>query len=272
VVATKGGMDMAGANGPDWGARASRRYLRRALEARIAQAAGEGAAILDVGGCSTRPGAEEASADEELRRVLMAVEIIRGRMPAMPVSLDTWRASVAREVLARLGPCIINDISAGERDPDMIPLVAAAGVPFIAMHMRGIPATMNLLTDYDDVGADVEEYFVRRLAALAVAGVERVVVDPGFGFAKTTAQNYELLAALPRLKALGRPLLAGLSRKRMIYNVTGGTPESALAWTCALNWQALAAGARILRVHDVREAVDVVKLFEYYDDRGKGHS
>ena len=246
--------------------------LREAVADRAERAVAEGAAILDVGGCSTRPGADEVPADEELHRVCVAVEAIRERWPAMPVSIDTWRASVARGVMERFGPCVVNDISAGELDPQMIPFVAETGAPYIAMHMRGNPSTMASMVDYEDVAREVEEYFVHKLAALERAGVRRVVVDPGFGFAKTTAQNYALLRALPRLAALGRPLLAGLSRKSMIWKALGGTPETALAGTCALNWQALCGGAQILRVHDVREAVEIVKLFEYYNDTSERNS
>ncbi|MDR2885309.1 MAG: dihydropteroate synthase, partial [Rikenellaceae bacterium] len=175
-------------------------------------------------------------------------------------------------MLDRYGPCIVNDISAGGADAAMLPLVAAAGVPYIAMHMRGTPTSMHDMTMGEDVGGEVLRYFERKLETFDKLGITRVVIDPGFGFSKDLRQNHELLRALPRLAALERPLLVGVSRKSMIWKVTGGTPQTALAGTCALHWQALLSGATILRAHDVQQAVDVIKLFKYYDDTGKGHS
>lgn len=230
----------------------------------VDQAVEEGAQILDVGGYSSRPGGREVDAAEEFRRVRFAMEIIRARHLEVPVSIDTFRSAVARQAMDAFGDCAINDISAGEADPEMVPLAASRGVPYIAMHMRGTPADMSEMTDYDDVVADLAAYFEAKLARLRAQGVERVVVDPGFGFAKTTAQNHRLLAGLDRLAALGAPLLAGVSRKSMIYKVLECTPEEALTGTTALHWQALQGGARILRVHDVRAAADVIKLYEYH--------
>ena len=233
--------------------------LREAVEA--------GASVIDVGGYSSRSGAADVPPAEELRRVSLAVEVIRNEYPEMAVSVDTFRASVAEGVISRFGPCIVNDISAGELDADIMGVAARYGVPYIAMHMKGDPKTMQSLTDYKrDITAEVVAYFEARVAALLAAGIarEHLVLDPGFGFAKTTEQNYELLAGLHRLCALGYPVLAGLSRKSMIYRVLGVTPAQSLAGTVALGWECLRQGAAILRVHDVREAVDTVRIFNAY--------
>ena len=223
--------------------------------------------IIDVGGYSSRPGADEVSPGEEWRRVELGVEAVRRLAPGMAVSVDTFRSEVAARAIERFGPLIINDISAGELDPAMPAVAAKYGVPYIAMHMKGDPKTMQSLTDYKrDITAEVVAYFEARVAALLAAGIarEHLVLDPGFGFAKTTEQNYELLAGLHRLCALGYPVLAGLSRKSMIYRVLGATPAQSLAGTVALGWECLRQGAAILRVHDVREAVDTVRIFNAY--------
>lgn len=237
------------------------------VERRVREAVAEGASIIDVGGYSSRPGADEVPPEEEWRRVELGVEAVRRLAPGMAVSVDTFRSEVAARAIERFGPLIINDISAGELDPAMPSVVAGAGVPYIAMHMKGDPKTMQSLTDYKrDITAEVVAYFEARVAALLAAGIarEHLVLDPGFGFAKTTEQNYELLAGLHRLCALGYPVLAGLSRKSMIYRVLGVTPAQSLAGTVALGWECLRQGAAILRVHDVREAVDTVRIFNAY--------
>lgn len=237
------------------------------VERRVREAVAEGASIIDVGGYSSRPGADEVSPGEEWRRVKLGVGAVRRLAPGMAVSVDTFRSEVAARAIERFGPLIINDISAGELDPAMPAVAAKYGVPYIAMHMKGDPKTMQLLTDYKrDITAEVVAYFEARVAALLAAGIarEHLVLDPGFGFAKTTEQNYELLAGLHRLCALGYPVLAGLSRKSMIYRVLGVTPAQSLAGTVALGWECLRQGAAILRVHDVREAVDTVRIFNAY--------
>ena len=237
------------------------------VERRVREAVAEGASIIDVGGYSSRPGADEVSPGEEWRRVALGVEAVRRLAPGMAVSVDTFRSEVAARAIERFGPLIINDISAGELDPAMPAVAAKYGVPYIAMHMKGDPKTMQSLTDYKrDITAEVVAYFEARVAALLAAGIarEHLVLDPGFGFAKTTEQNYELLAGLHRLCALGYPVLAGLSRKSMIYRVLGVTPAQSLAGTVALGWECLRQGAAILRVHDVREAVDTVRIFNAY--------
>lgn len=237
------------------------------VERRVREAVAEGASIIDVGGYSSRPGADEVSPGEEWRRVKLGVGAVRRLAPGMAVSVDTFCSEVAARAVERFGPLIINDISAGELDPAMPAVAAKYGVPYIAMHMKGDPKTMQSLTDYKrDITAEVVAYFEARVAALLAAGIarEHLVLDPGFGFAKTTEQNYELLAGLHRLCALGYPVLAGLSRKSMIYRVLGVTPAQSLAGTVALGWECLRQGAAILRVHDVREAVDTVRIFNAY--------
>ncbi len=237
------------------------------VERRVREAVAEGASIIDVGGYSARSGADEVSPGEEWRRVKLGVGAVRRLAPGMAVSVDTFRSEVAARAIERFGPLIINDISAGELDPAMPAVAAKYGVPYIAMHMKGDPKTMQSLTDYKrDITAEVVAYFEARVAALLAAGIarEHLVLDPGFGFAKTTEQNYELLAGLHRLCALGYPVLAGLSRKSMIYRVLGVTPAQSLAGTVALGWECLRQGAAILRVHDVREAVDTVRIFNAY--------
>ena len=237
------------------------------VERRVREAVAEGASIIDVGGYSSRPGADEVSPGEEWRRVKLGVGAVRRLAPGMAVSVDTFRSEVAARAIERFGPLIINDISAGELDPAMPAVAAKYGVPYIAMHMKGDPKTMQSLTDYKrDITAEVVAYFEARVAALLAAGIarEHLVLDPGFGFAKTTEQNYELLAGLHRLCALGYPVLAGLSRKSMIYRVLGVTPAQSLAGTVARGWECLRQGAAILRVHDVREAVDTVRIFNAY--------
>lgn len=246
----------------------SRRATDDDIARAVATAVEQGAAIIDVGGYSSRPGADDVSPEEEFRRVARGLKIIREAYPQMIVSVDTFRADVARRVVAEFGAVIVNDISAGELDPDMIPVVAELGVPYIAMHMRATPATMQQYTEYDDVTDAVKEYFAAKLTQLRAAGIADIIVDPGFGFAKSTRQNYQLMGRMDELLDFGCPLLSGISRKSMIYKVLDVEPEKALAGTVALNWESLRKGASILRVHDTRQAADVVKLFNYYRDNG----
>lgn len=242
------------------------------VERRVKEAAAEGASIIDVGGYSSRPGADEVPADEEWRRVELGIGTVRRLAPGAVISVDTFRSEVAARAIEKFGPLIINDISAGELDPQMPAVAARYGVPYVAMHMKGDPRTMQTLTDYKrDVTAEVVAYFEAKTADLLATGIRRenIILDPGFGFAKTTEQNYDLLAGLHRLCALGYPVLAGLSRKSMIYRVLGATPAESLAGTVALGWECLRQGAVILRVHDVQEAVDTVKLFDAYRQNSK---
>lgn len=237
------------------------------IERRVGECVAQGAAIIDVGGYSSRPGAGEVSPDEEWRRVEVGISAVRRLTPAAVVSVDTFRASVVERACERFGEIIVNDISAGELDPAMLATVARLEVPYVAMHMKGDPRTMQSLTDYRrDIVAEVCDYFRRRVVELQAAGIraERIILDPGFGFAKTVEQNYRLLAGLHELCALGFPVLAGISRKSMIYMVLDASPADALAGTVALGWEALRQGAAILRVHDVREAVDTVRIFNRF--------
>ena len=253
----------------------SRRATDDDIQSAVAGAVAGGAAILDVGGYSSRPGAAEVSPEEEFGRVARALRIIRDGYPDIPVSIDTFRASVARRTVEEFGPCVVNDISAGQLDPEMIGAVAALGVPYIAMHMRGTPSDMQSLTDYGgDIVGSVKEYFREKIAQMKVAGIAdgNIILDPGFGFAKTTEQNYELMAHMHELLEFGYPILSGISRKSMIYKALGTTPAEAAAGTAALNWESLRQGALILRVHDTREASDIVKLYsifeKYAEDEG----
>lgn len=233
---------------------------RNADSAAIERALTEGADMLDLGAYSSRPGAPDVSVDEEWARLSACLAAARRLDPDIPVSVDTFRAEVARRALEE-GADIINDISSGTLDPAMFPLVARTRAPYIAMHMRGTPATMQQLTDYapqGGVAAAVIAFLAEKIAELEALGAGDIIVDPGFGFAKTAEQNYELLRALPLVGAtLGRPLLAGLSRKSMFWRPMGLTPADVLPATCAANMAALSAGAAILRVHDVAAAVQV---------------
>lgn len=244
----------------------------QAVECRVREAIAEGASIIDVGGYSSRPGADEVPLEQEWRRVALGVEVVRRLAPDATVSIDTFRSEVVLRTVGRFGPVIVNDISAGELDPGMIPAVAKLGLPYVAMHMKGDPRTMQSQTSYGrDITGEVVAYFEAKTGQLLRAGVrrDRIILDPGFGFAKTLEQNYELLAGLHRLCALGYPVLAGVSRKSMIYRLLGVTPSEALAGSVALGWECLRQGAAILRVHDVREAADTVRIFNRFASNRK---
>ncbi len=220
----------------------------------------EGATFIDVGGYSSRPGADDISPDEESSRALKAIKAIVKEFSQTIISIDTFRSEVARQAVQE-GATIINDISAGEFDAKMFETVAALKVPYIAMHMRGNPQTMKALTSYDDLVKEVLNYFIEKINRLKVLGVNDIIIDPGFGFAKTIDQNFELLAHLDYFTNLDRPILVGLSRKSMTWKTLGLTAEDALNGTTALNMAALLKGAGILRVHDVKEAMEVIKLY-----------
>ncbi len=222
-----------------------------------------GAMVLDVGGQSSRPGSAAGLAEEEAGRVLPVIEALHLRFPEALISVDTWRSTVAKAAVEH-GAAMVNDIGAGLLDEAMLRTVAALGVPYIAMHMQGTPATMQTAPAYTDVAAEVTHFLSERLAAAHAAGIADVLIDPGFGFGKTTAHNYALLRSLPRLTALGAPVLVGLSRKRMINEVLGIRPDQALNGTTALNTIALLNGASILRVHDVKEAKECIDLVGRY--------
>lgn len=238
-----------------------RSFTEEEIEHHVVRAIEEGADMLDVGGYSSRPNADDVAVDEEIARVGRAMKVIRRVYPEMVVSIDTFRAEVVRRIVDEWGACIVNDISAGELDPEMITTVARLGLPYVAMHMRGTPTTMQSMTDYGDIVDEVRTYFVHKISELRAAGIEDIVIDPGFGFAKTLEQNYQLMSGLHRLEDLGAPMLVGISRKSMIYKLLGSTPAEALNGTTALHLEALRQGAKILRVHDTREAVEVVKIY-----------
>ena len=252
---------------PDSFYEASRLSSEEQVAERVAQTVAEGASILDIGGYSTRPGAEEVSPEEEWRRVEQGLRIVEAVAPGVAVSIDTFRAEVARKALAMNESVMINDISGGDADPHIVDVVAEAKVPYVAMHTRGTPQTMQTMTDYEDVVSEVVEALKIKAERLVAQGIdpERLILDPGFGFAKTTEQNFRLLAHLDRICALGFPVLSGVSRKSMIYKTLGVSPEESLAGTTALNWESLRRGATILRVHDVREAVQTVRLFNVFE-------
>jgi dihydropteroate synthase len=221
----------------------------------------EGASFLDIGAYSSRPGADDISVQEEMDRLLPVVEALVNNFPDAVLSIDSFRATVA-EAAIKAGAHIINDISGGELDPDMFVTVARLKVPYILMHMKGTPQTMNQLANYDNVFAEVFDYFVTKYHQLKQLGVHDVILDPGFGFAKKPEHSYALMSRLQDFNVLQLPILAGISRKKMIYGLLGNSPSGALNGTTVLNTLALTKGASILRVHDVKEAMEAVKLWE----------
>lgn len=219
----------------------------------------EGAHIIDIGGYSTRPGAAEISIPDETDRVVKAIGWVAREFPNAVISVDTFRSSVARAAFAE-GASILNDVSGGALDPEMFATAALLKAPYILMHMRGNPQDMQNRNDYSDVVLEVISELQQKISALHEAGVHDIVVDPGFGFAKSVAQNFEILNNLQRFRILDKPLLVGFSRKSMIWRTLGITPDEALNGTTALHSVALLKGASILRVHDVREAVQTIEL------------
>ena len=247
----------------------SRRRSEDEILRYVESALSEGATILDVGGYSSRPGADDVDSEEEWRRVSVGLRVIRNHFPQAVVSIDTFRASVAQKAVSEFGPCIINDISAGDLDAQIVEVVAKNDLPYVAMHMRGCPQDMQQYAEYDDIVLDVRHFFEQKLRWLCSCDVRQPIIDPGFGFAKDLGQNYRLLAGLDQLCAMGYPVLAGLSRKSMVYKLLDVTPDDALTGTTALHWECLRQGASILRVHDVHEAVQTVRIFEYYQSVNK---
>ena len=225
----------------------------------------EGAVILDIGGMSTRPGAEEIEISLELERVLPAIEAIKKYFPGMIISLDTYRAKVALEGI-QSGATMINDISGGVLDEEMMDVVSKAPVSYVLMHMRGHPGNMQTLTEYNDLVGDLVKYFVERIQVLTKAGINDIVLDPGFGFSKTMEQNYELIRRIDVFKLLGRPLMVGLSRKSTLSKTIGRPVEDTLEATTALHMVALMNGAKMLRVHDVKAAKDAITVYQQLQD------
>lgn len=231
-----------------------------AIQLRVAEMIAHGATFVDVGGYSTRPGAADVPIDEEIRRVTNAIGVIQRNYPGTLISIDTFRSEVA-EAAIEAGAGLINDVSGGSLDDNMFNTAGRYGVPYILMHMRGTPATMSSLTEYDNLLKDITDYFHKRIRQLEEAGVKDIIVDPGFGFAKKAEQSFSLLNQLSYLKILGKPLMAGVSRKSMIWRTLQIAPDQALNGTTCLNTIALMKGVSILRVHDVKEAAEACKLF-----------
>lgn len=229
---------------------------------RLRKMVDEGVDIIDIGGYSSRPGASDVSEVEESERVRMALDIARSRFPSMLISVDTFRSSVARMAIENFGIDMVNDITGGAGDPAMLELVAGSDLPYVMMHMQGTPSDMQLNPRYENPVNELLQWFARRIEVARNAGIKDILVDPGFGFGKTTEHNYEILNSLKRFSELECPILVGLSRKSMIWQVLGSTPDTDLSLngTIALNAIALINGASVIRVHDVAEAVMVVKL------------
>lgn len=240
----------------------SRKRTEAEIAARIEEILAQGGDWIDIGGYSSRPDATPVTADEEMRRLELGLEILIRDYPSVPVSVDTFRADVARCCVEKYGVAMINDISAGELDPEMFRTVADLKVPYIMMHMRGTPQTMASLTDYTNLMDEIMLYFAEKVRQLRLMGVSDLILDPGFGFSKTLEQNYELMAHLREFGIFDLPILVGISRKRMIYQLLGGSPEESLNGTTALHAYALLNGADILRVHDVKEAVEAVRIVQ----------
>ena len=239
---------------------------RMQTEADIAQRAqqilSEGASIIDIGAYSSRSNAENISSEEEMHRLRMGLEVLKRNHPDAIISVDTFRADVAEGCVEEYGVAIINDIAAGEMDSEMFETVARLGVPYIMMHMQGTPQSMQAEPHYDNLLKEIFMYFAKKIQQLRDLGVKDIVLDPGFGFGKTLEHNYELMAHLEEFKVFELPLLVGISRKSMIYRLFGSTPQEALNGTTVLDTIALMKGADIIRVHDVREAVEAVKMVE----------
>ncbi|MEL5892292.1 dihydropteroate synthase [Bacteroides sp. GD17] len=240
----------------------SRMQTEMEIARRVEQISREGAGIIDIGAYSSRPDAEDVSAREEMERLRRGLAILRRIKPDAVVSVDTFRADVARMCVEEFGVAIINDIAAGEMDADMFRTVADLNVPYIMMHMQGTPQNMQKHPHYDNLLKEVFQYFARKVQQLRDLGVKDIILDPGFGFGKTVEHNYELLAHLEEFRIFELPLLAGVSRKSMIYRLLDITPQEALNGTTVLDTICLLKGADILRVHDVREAVETVRIVE----------
>ena len=229
---------------------------------RLHQIMNEGASIIDIGACSTRPGADEVSIEEEMSRLRMGLALIRKHRPEAIVSVDTYRADVAKMCVEEYGAAILNDISAGQMDEQMFSTIVRLGIPYIIMHMKGTPKDMQVNPQYDHFLKEIFYYFSEKVQRLRDLGVKDIIIDPGFGFGKTLEHNYELMNHLEEFALFELPLLVGVSRKSMIYKHLGITPEEALNGTTTLNTIALLKGANILRVHDVRQAMESIKIVQ----------
>ena len=226
----------------------------------------DGAHILDVGAVSTRPGAEEVSEQEELDRLSPVLEALRNEFPEFPLSVDTWRSGISRKVREHFGIQMINDISAGQLDPDMFATVAELGIPYVIMHMQGTPANMQESPEYSNVVDDLLQFFAERVFKLRKLGVNDIIIDPGFGFGKTLEQNYLLVHELSAFQMFELPIMVGISRKSMIYKSLDTDSDHALTGTTAAHMAVLIQGANLLRVHDVKAAAETVKIFQQIVD------
>ena len=240
----------------------SRMQTQEEIAVRARQIIDEGASIIDIGAYSSRSNAEHITAGEEMNRLRTGLEIVNRNHPDAIVSVDTFRADVAEQCVKDYGVAIVNDIAAGEMDDRMFETVARLGVPYIMIHMQGTPQNMQKEPHYDNLIKEVFIYFARKVQQLRDLGMKDIILDPGFGFGKTLEHNYELMAHLEEFSIFELPLLVGVSRKSMIYKLLGGTPQNALNGTTVLDTVALMKGANILRVHDVREAVEAVRIVE----------
>ncbi len=242
----------------------SRKETEREIDERIQAILSEGGTIIDLGGYSSRPDASPIDEAEEMKRLTTALELIKRHYADTVISIDTFRSGIARRCVEEYGASIINDISGGQLDDNMFATIAALNVPYILMHMRGTPQTMQQHTKYDDLIGEILIYFASRIRQLHLLGVNDIIIDPGFGFSKTTDQNYQLMHQLNELALLDLPLLIGISRKSMIYKLLGSTPEESLNGTTVLNTIALLNGANFLRVHDVKAAKEAVRIVSKY--------
>lgn len=232
------------------------------IAARVKQMMDEGADMIDIGGYSSRSGADDVSPQEEMKRLRRGLRIVRKLYPDVPISVDTFRADVARMCIEEEGADLINDIAAGMMDRQMFKTVARLGVPYIMMHMQGTPETMQLDPHYNNLRREVMLYFAERIDRLCQMGAKDIIIDPGFGFGKTVEHNYELMNHLEDFSVFNLPILVGISRKSMIYKLIGGTPQTSLNGTTVLNTIALTKGAHILRVHDVKQAVEAKRIWQ----------
>lgn len=250
----------------------SRKQTETDIAVRVRAIVDEGADMIDIGAYSSRPGADDVSAEEEMARLRTGLEIIRREAPGAVVSVDTFRADVAAMCVEEYGVAVVNDISGGSLDAAMFRTVARLGVPYVLMHIQGEPRTMQQNPRYGDLMREVFLYFSEKVLRLRSMGVGDIILDPGFGFGKTLEHNYEMMCRLENFHEFGLPVLVGISRKSMIYRLLGGTPEDSLNGTTVLNTMALMKGAHILRVHDVKAAVEAVRIFTAMRDAGSGPS
>ncbi len=245
----------------------SRKQTEKDIIARIHQILDEGGDFIDIGAYSSRPDASDVSPKEEMERLKYGLEILRNECPEAVVSVDTFRADVAKMCVEEYGAALINDIAAGQMDPEMFSTIAQLKVPYIMMHMQGTPQNMQKNPHYDNPVKEIILYFAEKIEKLRASGVKDLIIDPGFGFGKTLAHNYEILDKLEELQMFQLPILIGVSRKSMVYKLLGGGPEDALNGTTALHAIALMKGTRILRVHDVKAATETVRIFQALKER-----